>query len=457
MNPIKSLFFPLLSANFFFKMMNFSLFSRIIRAEVRNVQKLNQLGSKSACLDVAGHASTNKSSASNSSLIFPTTSINNTSNPFFLPHCSPNYYFNQSTPFYFLRQQNQPFASSPAQNAASTPASQPAYESSQLNQTPPSNENYYPSSMFNQEPLLNSNSSATTAHQLNSPNASFQISSPNHSSSSYLHEEPPISLGQTYTAYNSLSNSHHHSNAHHHHHHASSAVLNSYYSSTNNAFQSNELTNSRLMNNFISDNYSVNSLVSKNSSVYSSNSATASHLNHFKQNASQKAGGLMPKLGGHPTHDAYPAGINQTEQSGYVVKKATVYNNLSNLNNFNNLNTFNNNLDTTTRHNLDLIKNSINSINYFSEQQYHQCNENNAGDIKPKLASIYGDINGIRNPLLFGLAKNCSSQAENNSSNELSPVALAQELANYTPNKLIHSLNSTGSTCSTMSSPTLSN
>ena len=425
------------------------MFSRIIRAEVRNVQKLNQLGSKSACLEVAGHTSANKSSASNNSLIFPTTSINNPSNPFFLPHCSPNYYFNQSTPFYFLRQQNQPFTSSAAQNAASTPASQPAYESSsQLNQTPPGNENYYPSSMFNQEQLLNSNSSATAAaaaaHQLNSPNASFPIPSPNHSSSSYLHEEPPISLGQTYTAYNSLSNSHHHSNAHHH---SSSAVLNSYYGSTNNAFPSNELTNSRLMNNFISDNYSVNSLVSKSSSGYSSNSAASSHLNHFKQNASQKAG-LMPKLGGHQTNDAYAAGINQAEQAaGYVVKKATVYNNLSNLNSFNNLNTFNNNLDTT-RHNLDLIKNSI---NYFNEQQYHQCNENNAGDIKPKLASIYNDINGIRNPLLFGLAKNCSSQAE--SGNELSPSTLA----NYTPNKLIHSLNSTGSTCSTMSSPTLSN
>lgn len=407
------------------------------------MQKLNQLGTKSACLDASSLPPTNKSSASNN-LIFPTSSINNPSNPFFLPHCSPNYYFNQSTPFYFLRQQNQQFTSSAStQNAAGTSTNASAYESSQLNQTPPTNENYYPSSMFGQEPILNS--STTVAHQLNSPNASFQINSPNHSSSSYLNEDQPTS--QPYTAYSSLSNSHHHSNAHH----SSSAVLNSYYNSTNNAFPSNvnELANSRLMNNFISDNYSVNSLVSKNSSVYSSNSAT-SHLNQFKQNASQKAS-LMPKLSAHQQNDSYPGGI----QAGgdYVVKKTTVYNNLSNFNNFNNLNnlnSFNNNLD----HNLDLIKSSI---NYFNEQQYHQCNENGSSgiDIKPKLTSFYGDINGIRNPLLFGLAKNCSAQSEhhNSSGNELSSSALA----NYTPNKLIHSLNSTGSTCSTMSSPTLSN
>lgn len=423
---------------------HFSFFSRIIRAEVRNVQKLNQLGTgKSACLEVSSHTTANKSSASNN-LLFSTSNIN-PSNPFFLPHCSPNYYFNQSAPFYFLRQQqNQQFASSSTQNAASTPTNQSGYDSSQLNQTP-TNENYYPSSSsFNQEPILNS--STTVAHQLNSSNASFH--SPNHSSSSYLNEDQPTSLSQTYTAYNSLSNSHHHSNAHHH---SSSAVLNGYYNSTNNAFPStNELANSRLMNNFISDNYSVNSLVSvsKNSSSgYSSNSGT-SHLSQFKQNASQKAG-LMPKLSAHQPNDAFPTGI-QSANSDYMVKKAAVcYNNLSNLNNFNNLNTFNNNLD----HNLDLIKNSI---NYFNEQQYHQCNENGSSgiDIKPKLTSIYGDINGIRNPLLFGLAKNCSSQVESHSGNELSSSAT---LANYTPNKLIHSLNSTGSTCSTMSSPTLSN
>lgn len=382
--------------------------------------------------------------------------MNNTTNPFFLSHCSPNYYFNQSTPFYFLRQQqNQQFT---PQNVTTTNQTTAAYNSTQLNQTASTNENYYPSTMmFNhQEQILNNSNSSTTAHQLNSPNASFQInSSSNHSC---LNDEQQMNLSQAYTAYNTLSN--HPSNAH-----SNSTVLNSYYNSTTNSFQTNELTNSRLMNGFMNDNnYStVNSLVSKNSSIYSTNH----HLNHFKSNTAtvQKTtnANLIPKH----QNEIYP--VNQIDDN-YVTKK-TVYNSLNNLNNLNNFNNttinqlnltnfksnnrIDNNLSNSlmnSEHNLDLIKNSI---NYFNEQQqYHQCNENtnlnnlNNLDIKPKL-SIYNDI---RNPILYELTKNCSAHVDNGS-NEFSPSAL-----NYsTPNKLIQSPNSTGSTCSTMSSPTLSN
>ena len=327
--------------------------------------------------------------------------------------------------------------------------------------------------MFNhinhQEQLLNnSNSSTTGAHQLtnssNSPNASFQINS------SSNHYEEQMNLSQTYTNYNSLSN-HHHTNPHSN----SSTVLNSYYNSTANNFQTtiqsqtNELANSRLMNNFINDNYS---LVAKNSSsVYSVTNSANHHFNHLKPNSNLQKTNLLTKINAQQpsqhqqqTTSIYSnAGINQISQidNSYVTKKAAVYNNLNNttinhLNNFKSPNQNENNLPNSllsSDHNLDLIKNSI---SYFNEahHQYHQFSENssNSIDIKPKITSIYNDLN--RNPILFGLTKNCHSQIGGNDNNEFSSSS-----NHYTTsNKLIQSLNSTGSTCSTIStSPTLSN
>lgn len=403
--------------------------------------------------------STGKHTSSNNNLIFP--SANSTSNPFFLPHCSPNYYFNQSTPFYFLRQQqNQQFtqqSTTPATNQTSS------YNQSHNNQTPPTNENYYsPTMMFagGQEHSNANSSNSSVAHQLNSPNSSFQLNASNHPT-----YDEQMNLSQTYTAYNSLSN--HHTNAHSTAH---SNVLNSYYHSNASTFptlQSNDLANSRLMNSFINDNYSVNSLVSKSSSSSSvyTNSSTNHHFSNFKpQNGSSSAqkstANSMSKLNMPQQHDVYSVGINQME-NGYLNKKVT-YNSLNSQLSLSNFKTTpNNQIDTSllnTEHNLDLIKNSI---SYFNEQHQYQSNENSSNniDIKPKTlintltsSSIYNDINGIRNnQILFELTKNCSSQIE--SANEFSPSAL-----NYsTPNKLIQSLNSTGSTCSTMSSPTLSN
>lgn len=320
----------------------------------------------------------------------------------------------------------------------------------------------------NQENLQNSNSSIqSVAHQLNNQlnnqlnesNTSFQLNASNHN---YLTNEDHMNLSQTYTAYNSLSNHHSNTNSH------SNSVLNSYYNSASN-FQTVPTPNdhhlnstrSQLMNTFMNDNYSVNSLVSKSSSGYSSDSSNFSLNNHFKQTASiQKSSNtnLISKINSHHQNDSYSTCINRIENYGAASKKTALNYGINNstMNNLS-LTNFkvapNNQFETNQiEHNLGLIKSSI---GYENSLNTHL-------DVKPKPnlidsltnSSIYNDLNGIRNnSILFELTKNCSSQNAAENSNGFSPNPL-----NYTaPNKLIQSLNSTGSTCSTMSSPTLSN